>query len=260
MYATDYFETMILNTLRGTNAAAPASMFVGLYLSNPGETGMAGTEVTYSGYQRQAITFSNPAPISGNIGIQNDTEIKFAMTATALQPITHIGISDSVSGGNMLLYGQYDEPLQIPANGSPVIRVGDAQWWCVGSFSNMFKTSVFNILRGTSLPGFQSFCALYNGSPESGGIEISGTGYARMLITFSAPAQQVSGQAQISNSIDIEFPKALTNWGTFTHMAVFNASSSGQPVAYVDNGIGAYNIVRGIGIIYSAGDLSVYVH
>ena len=71
MYATDYFETMMLNTLRGTNATAPTKVYMGLFLSNPGETGAGGTEVSYSGYQRQEVSFSSPAVMSGGIGLQN---------------------------------------------------------------------------------------------------------------------------------------------------------------------------------------------
>jgi hypothetical protein len=47
MYATNYFETKILNIFSGTPCVAPSGLYVGLFLSNPTETGVAGTEVSY---------------------------------------------------------------------------------------------------------------------------------------------------------------------------------------------------------------------
>ena len=52
MYATNYFEEKFLNVLRGVPFSAPARMFIGLYMSNPGESGSGGIEANYSGYKR----------------------------------------------------------------------------------------------------------------------------------------------------------------------------------------------------------------
>ena len=65
MYATNYFENLMLNVTRQQNISAPATMYLALYQSNPSDTGTGGTEVSYSGYARQAITFSAPA-VSGS--------------------------------------------------------------------------------------------------------------------------------------------------------------------------------------------------
>ena len=61
MYACDHLEKGVLNTLRGTSFAAPSKCWLGLWLSDPGETGAAGVEVSYPGYQRLAVEFSAPA-------------------------------------------------------------------------------------------------------------------------------------------------------------------------------------------------------
>ena len=45
MYATDYFETLILNLARGVSATAPQTMYLALYLNDPSDTG-GGTEVS----------------------------------------------------------------------------------------------------------------------------------------------------------------------------------------------------------------------
>ena len=43
MYATNYFETGILNVMKGITLTAPSQLFIGLFISNPTETGTAGT-------------------------------------------------------------------------------------------------------------------------------------------------------------------------------------------------------------------------
>ncbi len=258
MYATDYFETMMLNTLRGTNATAPTKVYMGLFLSNPGETGAGGTEVSYSGYQRQEVSFSSPAVMSGGIGLQNSGDITFPVTAVALGSVTHVGILDSQTGGNMLLYGEFTEALTVEANESPVVVSGEAQWWITGGMSTAYKTKMLNLLRGTSISGFTPYLAIYNGSPEDGGSELSGDNYARSAITFSAPASQVGGQSQIANSGRLSTPRASTSWGTMTHIAVMDASTSGQPVFYASRNTKAFR--KGMMLIYEDGALKLSIN
>lgn len=52
MYACDYLENGVLNVLRGVTFAAPAKVYLALYLNDPGEDGASGTEVSYAGYKR----------------------------------------------------------------------------------------------------------------------------------------------------------------------------------------------------------------
>ena len=83
MYACDYLENGVLNALRGVTFTAPAKCYLALYLNDPGESGGAGTEVSYPGYKRMEISFSAPADSNGGIGIQNLTDITFPTPAAA---------------------------------------------------------------------------------------------------------------------------------------------------------------------------------
>ena len=58
MSLTNTFETTVLTWLLTTGAATrPTVWYVGLFTTDPGETG-AGTEVTGFGYARTAATFA----------------------------------------------------------------------------------------------------------------------------------------------------------------------------------------------------------
>jgi hypothetical protein len=57
-------------------------------------------------------------------------------------------------------------------------------------------------------------------------VSTSGTAYARQSAAFT-----VSGNTA-SNSAAIEFPTATASYGTVTHVGVFDASTSGNLIAY----------------------------
>ena len=100
------------------------------------------------------------------------------------------------------------------------------------SLTNSFETSVLTWLLTASTPSPARPTAwhlgLFTAAPgeAGGGTELSGSGYARQSITFT-----VSGN-NASNNAAIEFPTASGSWGTITHAAVFDASTSGNMIAY----------------------------
>ncbi len=59
----------------------------------------------------------------------------------------------------------------------------------------------------------------------SGGTEVSGNGYARQAVTFDAAT---SGTGTTSNSNTPLFTAAGGNWGTVTHMAIYDNSTGGN--------------------------------
>lgn len=111
MYACDYLETGFLNVLRGVTFAAPTKVYLALFLNDPGDSGTAGTEISYAGYARMEIAFSEPAVSNGGIGIQNLSDITFAAPADPAGTVTHIAIMDSLVGGNMLARSELTESL-----------------------------------------------------------------------------------------------------------------------------------------------------
>lgn len=258
MYATDYFETAILNLARGISATAPQTMYLALYLNDPTDTG-GGTEVSYSGYSRQPITFSEPAPSGGGMSIENTTEIVFAKSSIDVGNVTYIGVVDSLTGGNMYVYGPLAEPLSIQANVSPVVRASSIKWISSGKLSMAYKTKVLNLMRGITCSGFSPYLALCNGSPESGGAEFSGNAYARMPVTFGSPSAQSGGAMQISNSSSISSSVATGTWGNLTHIAIYDAENAGSPYL-IDSANPSVTMTKDKAVIYDVGALKFSVN
>ena len=268
MYACDYLENGVLNVLRGVTFAAPANCYLAIFLNDPGESGAGGTEVSYNGYKRMEVDFSAPADSNGGLGVQNLTDITFPTPTAAAGTITHIGVLDSLSGGNMLARaelveplvivfptpdqtagtithvgvmdsivggnmlarGELIEPLVIGTGEPPVFLAGDVLFYLTGNLSKAWKTKVLNIFRGQSIQGITPHFSLWNGSPEASGSELSGDNYQRVPLTFGAPAEQASGQIIARNSAAASFPRPSTAWGTWNYSALYSAATSGEPV------------------------------
>lgn len=228
MYATNYFESGILNVLKGITLTAPSQLFIALFISNPTETGTAGTEVNYAGYSRQQITFSEPAPESGGIGIKNDTQITFPESPTNAGTVTYIGIMDSKLSGNMLAYGELTEELVIGEGEAPVLLPNEITFYFNYNMSKSFKAKVLNVLRGQSITGVTPYFALFNGNPDDGGAELSGSNYERVPLNFSNPGDASSGQMEIVSTGVSNFNRPSTAWGTWNYSAIYSAKSGGE--------------------------------
>jgi len=110
---SNYLENALINgTLRATSYTAPTTTFLALYTNDPTDAD-TGTEVTGGSYVRQAITFSAPS----NGATSNSSAIEFPQCTLTWGTITHIGIRDAVTSGNLL----YHSPLDT----SKTIATGD---------------------------------------------------------------------------------------------------------------------------------------
>lgn len=259
MYASNYFENAMINLMRGQSIAAPATLYLALFLSNPGDTGTDGTEVSYTGYARQPITFSAPTASGSGLMMQNTSLINFEESATSAGTVTYVAVFDSLTGGNMYLYGQLDVSLVIQTGVSPVFRAGSIKWIWSGNLTTYYRTQIMNTLRGTNCVGFSPYIALCNGDPASSGSEFSGGEYERIAVTMSAPAQQQSGTAMSQNIADVLSNISTSNWGTLTYVCIYDAQTGGSAFAAISLGR-SYSVPLGTAIGFHAGDLQFNVN
>ena len=120
---SNYLENALINaTLRATSYTSPATVFLALYTTDPTDAD-TGTECSGTGYARQSITFGAPA----NGVSTNSAAIEYAQAGGSWGTITHIGIRDAVSAGNLL----YHSPL----DSSKTIATGDVFRVAIGSLS-----------------------------------------------------------------------------------------------------------------------------
>lgn len=99
------------------------------------------------------------------------------------------------------------------------------------AFTNYLENKVMgHVWSGTTYtsPSANLYVGLFTSAPGEGGggTEVSGNGYARKLVSMTT-ADNAS-----TNSGAVEFDTATGSWGTITHVAIFDASTSGNMLAY----------------------------
>ena len=110
---SNYLENALINvTLRATSYTAPTTVYVALYTTDPTDAD-TGTEVTGGSYARQSVTFAAPS----NGVSTNSADVTFPTCTVAWGTVTHIGIRDDSTSGNLL----YHTPLDV----SKTIAAGD---------------------------------------------------------------------------------------------------------------------------------------
>jgi hypothetical protein len=122
---SNYLENALINaTLRNTTYTSPATVYVSLWTSDPGDDA-SGTEVSTSGtgYARTAVTMGAPS----NGASLNTTAVEFPQATASYGTVGWIGINDAVSSGNLL----YHSPLTT----SKTIDTGDIFKIAIGSLS-----------------------------------------------------------------------------------------------------------------------------
>lgn len=110
---SNYLENALINaTLRATTFTSPAAVYVGLHTADPTDAG-SGTEVSGGSYARKSATFGAPAN-----GVSATTaDVTFDQATGSWGTITHIGIWDALSTGNLLYH--------TPLDASKTIDTGD---------------------------------------------------------------------------------------------------------------------------------------
>lgn len=102
---SDYAEQALLNALlRGTNFTSPtvASLSLALFTADPND-GASGNEATGSWYVRKPTgAFTAPAVAGNGMQCTNLAAVTFNAVTGAAVTITHVGIYDALTGGNLL--------------------------------------------------------------------------------------------------------------------------------------------------------------
>lgn len=100
----------------------------------------------------------------------------------------------------------------------------------MAGFSDYLENKVLDfVLSGGSFsqPGTK-YLALYTVAPTDagGGTELSGSAYARQSCAFTTTS------SASTNTSAVEWPTATGNWGTIVAVGIFDASTSGNLLAW----------------------------
>jgi hypothetical protein len=107
---SDYLESALLNhTFRTTAFTQPTNVYVSLHTADPTDAG-TGTEVSGGSYARVEVSRANaswsaPANNGGAQEITNAAAVTFPSPTANWGTVTHFGIWDASTTGNLLYHG-----------------------------------------------------------------------------------------------------------------------------------------------------------
>lgn len=135
MPKTDYLsDAQLEHTLRTTAFTKPTTLYFALFTADPTRAGLLTNElpIGVGGYARASVAvgdaqWSAPFTSGSYRAVLNDDTISFGTASGDLGEVTHIGVMDAATEGNMLYYGALDTPRTI-LNGDPIqIPAGSVQ-------------------------------------------------------------------------------------------------------------------------------------
>ena len=100
MNMSNYLANAVVNaTVRNSAYSTPPTAYLALFLSDPTKEDV-GLECSGASYSREPITMN--APVGGLS--RNTNDVEFSPATGTWGEITHVGIYDAVTNGNLLYY------------------------------------------------------------------------------------------------------------------------------------------------------------
>ena len=97
---SNYLENALINvTLRNTAYTAPTTVYLALYTTDPTDAD-TGTEVSGGSYARQSLSVTTA---SAGI-VTSSADVTFPQATANWGTISHIGILDALTSGNLLMH------------------------------------------------------------------------------------------------------------------------------------------------------------
>lgn len=119
---SDYLERKILDHALGTTTfTKPTAVYAALFTTSPADAA-SGTEVSGGSYARQAVTFAAASTTSGTSTAASNAGVTFTNLPTAT--ITHVGIYDASTSGNLLYHGALTASKSVTSGDNFTINSG----------------------------------------------------------------------------------------------------------------------------------------
>lgn len=122
MSFSNTYETNVLTwTFTAGAVTRPTAWYLALFTTNPAEDG-SGTEVSGTGtaYARQSVSFT----VTGNTA-SNSAAVEFPTATATYGTVTHVGVYDALSGGNLIAYAALTTSKAIDTGDVLRIPAGD---------------------------------------------------------------------------------------------------------------------------------------
>lgn len=222
---TNYLEAALINHLLRNNAyTSVATVYLALFTDDPTDAG-TGTEVSGGSYIRKSIAFSAASART----ITNSADVTFTQASAPWGTVSHYGIMDAESAGNMLFHGDFTASKVIGTGDTAKVLAGevDIEFSAGGLTTTACTSWLDRVLRNQAYTSPTTvYVSLFTTAPgdDASGTEVTdANNYSRQAETFNDPA----GAGATANSGVLTFPTATGSWGTVSHFAIHDSGTHG---------------------------------
>lgn len=118
--ASDYLEDKLLNhTFKNTAFTSPGTTYLALFDADPTDANVTANEISGGSYARQAITWGT---VSGG-SLSTSADINFTNMPSCV--VSHVGIYDAATTGNLLWHGALSSSKTVNLNDTFSILSGN---------------------------------------------------------------------------------------------------------------------------------------
>lgn len=258
----DYSELELLDHVCNAAYSQVATVYLGLSTADPGDDEGGLAEPSGNGYVRQSITFG----AASSRRVTQDGAITFPEASGAWGTVSHWGIFDAESAGNMLAHGAFAVSKSIVSGNTP--SVADTEVYVEYSAAEisdyLAEELLDHMFRNAAYSAPDTYIGLVtavSADDDDGDTitEVSGGSYAREQVEpngGSSPTWDAAAAGLVDNTHDITFTTATASWGTVVGVVICDAATSGNLLFY-DNDMGDQAVGDGDTVVFSAGDLDV---
>lgn len=123
-FSTHLAQALINHVFRGQSYAAPVNKYLALFVADPTDNNVTSNEVSGSWYTRQQIT-SWTAPTGTGVSTSNSNQLVYNAVTGQAVTVTHWGIYDGVSTGNLLASGAFSSSKVLNVDDVLAVNAGD---------------------------------------------------------------------------------------------------------------------------------------
>lgn len=121
---SDYWESKILDHIFGKNNYPPPTIYVALSTTDPLDDASGFAEPAGNAYARVETSDSDWNTALGG-SLNNANDIIFPKATGSWGTITHFALFDAATDGNMLAYGELNQPKTVESSYTAIFDAGD---------------------------------------------------------------------------------------------------------------------------------------
>lgn len=240
--ASNYLEKKLLDHLLvNTSYAGEATLYIGLFTADPGESGVTSEFTIGTGSYARIVVTNNetnfpPCSLTGVPTKTNGTLLSFPTATTAWGTATHWAIYNASSAGDMIAHGALAVPFSVQIGNTPKIPIGALSLTignaASGGITDYSKRKLLDLTFGKTAWTSPSAVFIGLGTALVGEIPTAWTdaNYTRQQAAFTAAALG-AGTCPNTDAETFAGAGAATGGVTLTHYGIWDNVSAGNLLA-----------------------------